>query len=109
MARLQGPPLHERALAALDAHHQLLRAIEQEPARRRDLDEPAASARWTTWYDKALTPAWERRDDAITLLLGHADYPRWHAGMWRDGVTADSRVPYVWRPVATMIVAETPR
>lgn len=105
----QGPPLVERALGALAGHHHLLRALEGEPARRRDVDDASASTVWLAWHDGVLEPAWIHRDEAITLLLEHPDYPEWHAKSWRDTITAPSRVPYVWRPVATTIAAELGR
>lgn len=104
-----GPTLASRAFDALDAHHMLMRALEEEPARQRDVDDNDVSERWTRWYDEVLSPRWLKRDAAITPLIEHPDYERWHARCWQDSVTVASRVPYVWRPVATKIMAETAR
>lgn len=109
-ATMIGPTLASRAFDALDAHHMLLRALEEEPARQRDpADAGEASAAWCAWHDEVLQPRWAKRDAAVTPLLAHPDYERWHARCWRDAVTVVSRVPYVWRPVAVKIMAETAR
>lgn len=104
-----GPPIRERAEAALTAHAQLLRAIEQEPARQRDDADPAATYAWAAWYDDQLTPAWEDRDRAVSALLEHPQYAAANHGVWGDSVTETARVPFVWRPVARAIVAAVER
>jgi len=104
-----GPPLVMRATRALEAHAALLRALDVEPARQRDLDDPEVSQRWIRWYDEVLKPAWRERDNAITPLLAHPDWARWHHAVWKDVHTVMFRTPMTWRPVATAILREAPR
>lgn len=91
------------AVEALRAHQALLRVLEMEPARQRDLDDAEVAERWAGWHDSELTPAWEARDAAITPLLAHPEYESWCVKTWGDRVTCDSRVPLAWRPVAVAI------
>lgn len=104
-----GRTLVECAIGALEAHQALLRAIEKEPARQRDIDDNAVAVRWARWFDEVMSPAWVARDAAITPLLAHSRWLEWHRSVWRDDHTATFRAPYVWRPVAVAIVREAPR